>query len=161
MPNLSIPMHCGRSGRKIEFIEYTGSEKVKKIVSIIRYPNEEENLDLSEIAIFCCTNKSLRRISSELFEYNIPTTFVNSDNFLQETNRVRISTLHSAKGLEFRAVLLINIETELMDFKCNNPELKNKIAAKLLYVGMTRAYDCLFFIYNPNKEANSIFKELV
>ncbi|OQY39738.1 MAG: hypothetical protein B6226_01245 [Candidatus Cloacimonetes bacterium 4572_65] len=120
LPNLSTPLHCGRSGRDIEFVEYSSSEKIDKIAGIIRYLNEVENLDLSEIAIFCCSNKSMNRLVSELYAINIPTTVVNSDKFLQAPNTVKISTLHSAKGLEFRAVILVDINKDLMSLVVAN-----------------------------------------
>ena len=71
---------------------------------------------------------------------------------------MRVSTLHSAKGLEFRAVIIINAEKNLMDFKCNDLNLKKKIAAKLLYVGMTRAYDALFFLVQKGFKGNEVME---
>jgi DNA polymerase III delta prime subunit len=160
IPKIKKPLHCGRQGKEIEFIEYQQTEYIEKIKSIVNYLNIEENISLSDIAIFS-PSRRINDLAGKLNDLGTPAIFIRqmiSDDIIEA---VRVSTLHSAKGLEFRAVIIIDAEKDLMSFKCDNEKLKAQIAAKLLYVGMTRAYDCLFFLWNPNIESNKVFDSLI
>lgn len=66
----------------------------------------------------------------------------------KQRNGVVLSTMHSAKGLEFEAVLIIGaVEGVVPHVKSNGPdELEEE--RRLLYVGMTRAKESLY-IYIP------------
>ena len=60
-----------------------------------------------------------------------------------QTDSVTLSTLHSAKGLEFRQVFLLDVNEGLMPYK--KAVLKQEIEEerRLFYVGMTRAKERL------------------
>lgn len=58
-------------------------------------------------------------------------------------NSVKISTIDSAKGLDFRAVFIINIEN--LPFHLEENEERE---VSLFYIGMTRALEWLFLTYS-------------
>ncbi|MDD3052393.1 MAG: 3'-5' exonuclease, partial [Candidatus Cloacimonetes bacterium] len=96
----------------------------------------------------------------KLKEVDIPAVYLRNSDHHDFHESVKISTLHSAKGLEFRVVILLDIEKDLLNFKCLDEKLKYQTAAKLLYVGMTRAYDSLIFMIQDNCESNPLLEEI-
>jgi len=148
------PISCGRNGKPVERIVYQPENKISKICSLIQFAVTDQKIEYSDIAVFGASSK-IENIVELLVKEDIPAVLIrNQDNHYQK-NAVKVSTLHSAKGLEFRMVILIDIETELMNFRCDDEKLKENIAVKLLYVGMTRAYDCLFFMLKENLNPQS------
>lgn len=70
----------------------------------------------------------------------------------EEENRPKItlSTLHSAKGLEWRSVIILGVSEGVLPSKKSTSEAEER---RLLYVGMTRAEQRLYLFYNkiPSK----------
>jgi superfamily I DNA/RNA helicase len=74
------------------------------------------------------------------FEY---LDLISANNYLDpRADRVVFSTIHSAKGLEFKFVFLLGFEQGLVPFAVDNDEEK-----RLLYVALTRAKQELFLLY--------------
>jgi DNA helicase-2/ATP-dependent DNA helicase PcrA len=70
------------------------------------------------------------------------------DRWEQRGEAVNLMTLHSAKGLEFRAVFLAGLEDGLLPSRLNfDDETKMAEERRLLYVGVTRARQTLFCLY--------------
>ncbi len=66
-----------------------------------------------------------------------------------DPNAVALSTIHGAKGLEFKIVFLIGLENDIIpDRRCSREEER-----RLFYVGMTRAEQLLYLSYaeQPSK----------
>lgn len=70
------------------------------------------------------------------------------DDVDYESDRVKISTIESAKGHEFGAVFIMGcVEGVLPHFETPDEEMSRE--ASRLYVGMTRARDVLVLTYSP------------
>ena len=80
-----------------------------------------------------------------------------------EDNRVVISTLHAAKGLEFPVVFLVGLEDGLLPHKL---ALDAEMAGleeerRLLYVGMTRAKEMLYLCHARRRLIFNRFERMV
>ena len=62
-------------------------------------------------------------------------------------DRVRLMTLHSAKGLEFRHVFLVGVEDGILPHVSSIDEGRVEEERRLFYVGMTRAKETLTLSY--------------
>ncbi len=60
---------------------------------------------------------------------------------------VTLSTLHSAKGLEFAEVFMINVNEQIIPYKKASLEADIEEERRLFYVGMTRAKKKLHILY--------------
>jgi superfamily I DNA/RNA helicase len=68
-------------------------------------------------------------------------------SYEKEDGKIKISTIDSSKGLDFRAVFIVNID--LMPF----PLVENKeMEVSLFYIGMTRAQEYLCLSYSGESE---------
>lgn len=85
------------------------------------------------------------------------------DNLKEESNGVRLMTVHAAKGLEFDYVFIAGLEADLfphkgLSQKTNNDEDRdNEEERRLFYVAVTRARKKLFLSY---AHARTIFGNL-
>jgi DNA helicase-2/ATP-dependent DNA helicase PcrA len=65
----------------------------------------------------------------------------------ERTDAVQLMTLHSAKGLEFRAVFIAGLEEERLPHRRSQSELELEEERRLLYVGITRAREHLWLTH--------------
>ena len=100
----------------------------------------------SEWAILCRTNADVEKITTLLKENHIPNdTFRQGDLTLNQmiekmcTNTVKVLTIHSAKGLEWDNVIVVDARYYSIEEYCIN------------YVAATRAKDILIWMYYPKK----------
>ncbi|MCY6369423.1 3'-5' exonuclease [Clostridium ganghwense] len=127
-------------------------DEIEKIIDQIIELNKD-GVNYREIAILYPYGKYLgteyvKTVEDALKKKSIPyvciNKAVNRANFKLNKNEVKISTIYSAKGLDFKAVFICGINQGLMK---SYDESK-----KLLYVGMTRARDILNVTYSVNNE---------
>jgi UvrD-like helicase C-terminal domain/AAA domain len=108
---------------------------------------KKEGLDLSEIAIFSRTNTSIEAIQTALQRNRISSQLLQQEQVRREG--VQIGTLHRAKGLEFKAVFVVNVSDEYLPLRSllhnvQDQQLRTELLERerqLLYVGLTRARD--------------------
>ncbi len=96
-----------------------------------------------EIAVLARVEERLAPLRSELVAQGIPVGGLQDGG----TGEVRLGTIHSAKGLEFKAVALLGCEDETLPYRYavesqhdpQDREAQLEQERHLLYVGMTRA----------------------
>lgn len=75
------------------------------------------------------------------------------DAQLPQTERVRLMTMHAAKGLEFKAVFIVGCEEGLLPYALfGEHQADVEEERRLLYVGMTRARFYLFFSHARKRQ---------
>lgn len=92
------------------------------------------------------------RIKGALDEYKIPYTAMTpreKGEFDLFSNTVKLLTVHSAKGYEFKAVVLFGLEA-LRDLDRNDPESIRR--GRVAFVGATRAMDFLIITYTRDNK---------
>lgn len=72
---------------------------------------------------------------------------VSKRSYEKEDGKVKISTIDSSKGLDFRAVFIVNVDS--MPFPL---EENKEREVSLLYIGMTRAKEYLCLSYSGESE---------
>lgn len=109
-----------------------------------------EGIGLNEIGMFCRSNQELARVAQAAELAGIETTSSLAGRSAKAA--VLIGTMHLAKGLEFRAVLIIACDEGVLPLSsriedvADEFELDEVVATErqLLYVAATRARDHLF-----------------
>ncbi len=114
---------------------------------------EEKRMALSDIAILYRVKKNyytsyIDTIMKQLEKAKIPYYWVTENattkrQYDKTENSIKISTIDSAKGLDFRAVFIVNIEN--IPFHREENEERE---VSLFYIGMTRALEWLFLTYS-------------
>lgn len=125
------------------------------------------NYELKDIAIVSRINKNLELLRDFLIKNNIDATVFKKDiDFEQE--KIKLVTMHSVKGLEFKVVILIDLNSNLMPYPVKETNEEDRLLEeardrKLMYVGMTRAEEKLFLCSHgePSKFINDIDKNLL
>ena len=108
------------------------------------------NYALKDIVIIARIKTQLKEFQEYLQKHNIPSSiFDNKDEFNFAEESVKLVTMHSIKGLEFKVVIIAGLNSKVMPL-CSNKnefddmEMLESREKKLLYVGMTRATEKLF-----------------
>ena len=109
-----------------------------------------EGVNAGEIGVFVRTSGQLDRARSALDDAGLPYTILDGQNEIGQ-DCVSISTMHRAKGLEFRAVAVMACDDEIVPLQerlesaSNESDLKEVYDTErhLLYVACTRARDYL------------------
>ena len=108
------------------------------------------------------SGRLLRR--AQRFEATAPATsvrdFLNSQSLAEPTDEldeavdaVTLMTLHSAKGTEFRAVIMTGVEEDVLpSFRAKNSPAMLAEERRLCYVGMTRARERLYFVSSMRRD---------
>ena len=66
-------------------------------------------------------------------------------------NAVSLMTLHGSKGLEYRNVIIAEVNEDIIPYKTAAPENNIEEERRLLYVGMTRAKERLHLFFAKNR----------
>ena len=74
----------------------------------------------------------------------------------ENPNAVTLSTMHSAKGLEFKIVFIVEANEGIMPYKKAVLDKDVEEERRLFYVGMTRAIECLYICSIKELHGNDI-----
>ncbi|EIM06097.1 LexA repressor [Planococcus antarcticus DSM 14505] len=117
---------------------------------------------LSEMCIVARGKRNIESASSDLEKAGIPCEILQSTNPDFESDKVKLVTMHSIKGLEFKVIFLIDLNSGLIpqDLYADAEDQKTVESdeRKLLYVGMTRANELLYM--SSVKKPSSFVKEI-
>jgi superfamily I DNA/RNA helicase len=108
-------------------------------------------ISLTEIAVLSRLNAQLPLIDAALREVGIATNLANRQA------GVDLLTIHSAKGLEWKAVAIAGVNDQLLPYQPFGTVLsENQLAEerRLFYVAMTRAADKLLLSYSRDRGAS-------
>lgn len=129
------------------------NEEMEFMIRRIKELVEGNKVSFSDIAILYRVKKNYNTsyidiIKKQLAHSKIPFYWVTENaaskrEYNQTDNSVKISTIDSAKGLDFRAVFIVNIEN--LPFRREENEERE---VSLFYIGMTRALEWLFLTYS-------------
>lgn len=108
--------------------------------------------DLKDIVIIARLKNQLNEIKEILDKKHIKCSIFENgkrDEFDFNENSVKLVTMHSIKGLEFKVVIIAGLNNKVMPFiqtgnEADDMEMIESRERKLLYVGMTRAKEKLF-----------------
>lgn len=124
-------------------------EQSAYVIRLIKALNK--TYDLKDMAIVCKFNKSLEILHNQLAEQHIASLLFKGSSKEVDFSRdeIKLLTMHSIKGLEFKVVLLIDLNKNVIPYyQAGISEEEQKedewMERKLLYVGMTRAQEKLF-----------------
>ena len=109
----------------------------------------KKKYNLRDIVIIARLSNQLKEIKEYLDEKDIPNEIFNNNkefDFAREC--VKLVTMHSIKGLEFKCVIMIGVNSTVMPLKSQVSEIEDDETIesrerKLFYVGMTRATEKL------------------
>ncbi|WP_273127604.1 3'-5' exonuclease [Bacillus weihaiensis] len=132
-------------------------EETQMIARQIKKLHDEKKVSYDEMLILYRVKKTYQTpiidvIKKALSEADLPFYWITESDvskrsYEKEDGKIKISTIESSKGLDFRAVFIVNIDS--MPF----PLVENKEReVSLFYIGMTRAQEYLCLSYSGESE---------
>ncbi|WP_419871496.1 3'-5' exonuclease [Candidatus Pristimantibacillus sp. PTI5] len=141
-------------------------QEMNFVAKSITYLHQQKGIPLQDIAILYRVKNSHRtsyidEIKNSLGQHELRYTWITENpeskrNFVRDENTIKISTIDSAKGLDFQAVFIINIEN--MPFPLEEAEERE---VSLFYIGMTRALEWLFLTYSGESKFTQYLDKVV
>ena len=111
-----------------------------------KYENGDERFaDLTEFLAIAKSYKTRRELLTT-FALDPPSAVGAPEKAKNETDLLTLSTIHSAKGQEWRSVFVINVIDGIMPSSWATTKAENEEERRLLYVAMTRAKDELVLV---------------
>ncbi len=110
----------------------------------------KNDYDHKDIAIITKLKNQLEEIKTYLQKENIPFKELSSNEEMNfKDNSIKLLTMHSIKGLEFKVVMIAGLNNKCIPLKSfanefEDSEMIESRDRRLLYVGMTRATQQLF-----------------
>jgi predicted acetyltransferase len=133
------------------------TDEVKLVAQLIERIHVEKKIPYSEFAILYRVKKDWRGDYAELAikamkwkkipYYWITENQAAKKKFNRNDQTVKISTIDSAKGLDFKVVFIINVDN--MPFKLEESKERE---ISLLYIAMTRASEILYLLFSGDSE---------
>jgi superfamily I DNA/RNA helicase len=116
----------------------------------------QENVDKT-IGVLSREWKSINRLYYALQAESIPHEYIKKDQGNAHTAGIKLTTFHSAKGLEFDYVIILDLVDDSGDHELQDEEYK-EVERRLLYVSITRAKTYLQLYYND--QPSVLLKEI-
>lgn len=127
------------------YIYNNKEEELKSILSIIEDLHQKSGFEYNEIAVASYFKDSIKPIQDVLHNSNIP--FSNIESKTKNKDGVVLSTLHNLKGLEFKIIIIINVNNQTYPWKpigwekmtLSEQKLCLRNQKSLFYMAITRA----------------------
>lgn len=117
-----------------------------------------ENYELKDVVIIAKKKQQLNAINEMMKKFEVPSMLVDINDLDFEHQSVKLLTMHSVKGLEFKVVFIAGLNEKDIPYVSYSEDEDKQIQVtsdrKLLYVGMTRANELL---YMSSSEKPSMF----
>lgn len=126
----------------------------------------QNDYHLREICIVAKEKRLIESTATVLEEEGIPCEILNNENPNFEAESVKLTTMHSIKGMEFKVIFLIHLDEDVIPkvpYGFDDIETIYTEERKLLYVGMTRSNELLYMtsVRNPSPLLKDIDKNLL
>jgi SOS regulatory protein LexA len=121
-----------------------------------------KDYNYGDIAIIARTNEQVKEFGTYLETAKVPFKVMSAqDGYEFGDDKVKVLTMHAIKGLEFKVVIMIGVNSKslpLKSFTIDDEDSFESRERKLMYVGMTRATDKLYITCDgvPSKFINDI-----
>lgn len=135
----------------------TSQEQLAFLVNEIR--TLANDYRLGEICLVAKEKRLIESAAQGLEKEGIACEILQSNDANFESEKVKLVTMHSIKGLEFKVIFLIDLNDGVIPY--NNSYDDDELVSeerKLLYVGMTRANELLYM--SSVKKPSKFIKEL-
>jgi len=126
------------------------------------------NDEIGNTVILNRTNTGVKDLDSSLSEHGYSTEFVKSSQPVNyESDSIKICTMSSVKGLEFKNVFIIDLNDDVIPFPpgfiSDDDEFHISTERRLLYTCMTRARNNLYLLSSgsPSRYLNEIKSEFL
>ncbi|MDR0788619.1 MAG: ATP-dependent helicase [Bifidobacteriaceae bacterium] len=142
------------SGANIYFQRFINDdEEAVAVIDRIKYLLNNTDLNPSDIAILTRVNLQQPVFVNELKKQKINYRFIKkgTDISTDATDAINIGTMHSVKGLEFKAVFIPGMSEGFMPYMLSDTPESMREERRLLYVAITRAMDSLYISYATGK----------
>jgi DNA helicase II / ATP-dependent DNA helicase PcrA len=117
---------------------------------------------LSEICIIAKEKWAAEEAQQYLEQQQVPCAYLDKNDPAFDSDKVKVTTMHSIKGLEFRVVFIICLNDGVIPYTGGAMEEDNKMMEsddrRLLYVGMTRANELLYL--SSHKKPSNFIREI-
>lgn len=101
-----------------------------------------------DIAVIARNRNQLAEVKEKFEQLKIPYSVISRQEVDFDNNTVKLLTMHSIKGLEFKVVFIVGLNKGIMPLvsyqDLDDENIQESNERKLLYVGMTRASEFLY-----------------
>ncbi len=149
-------MTAKRKGRGVIDLTITESSahEIEELIKKINYYNQELGIPYGDIAILSRITSGLKVVETEFEKIKMPYVALISDQYsndykqvIQE-DKIVLSTIHKAKGLEWKVVFIIGLRDAFFPNHMNNGLKNIEEERRLFHVAVTRAQIYLHFLTN-------------
>src|SRR5690606_16683631 len=128
-------------------------EEARAIAEFLRRSARELSMPVHHGAVLVRTNELGKQLADALSAAGVPAQHLRSAEVTLDMDRVRVMTVHAAKGLEFPFVAVARVNSGLfpsLPWKLPDEEREERLAheRRLLFVALTRAMRRLMLTYD-------------
>ncbi|RHW41948.1 nuclease [Neobacillus notoginsengisoli] len=141
-------------------------DEMKLVARLMKKLHEDRKVPYHEMLVLYRVKRTSKMpiidiIQRTLKEAGLPSYWITENektkrSFEKEDCRIKISTIDSSKGLDFRAVFIVN--TDSMPFPLEEDKERE---VSLLYIGMTRAKEFLCLSYSGQSEFTQYLEDVL